>query len=344
VLTGPEAFARTAAVVPLTLNPDATAGWFEVPPETTAGAYAVRLLAAGGYREPAAWLVVEPPLKTIPPSAEARPFVSLPLVSGQAVRRTLDNRGERGWLTDVHFFHFVAGKGAQVEAEVSRVDRSRSPLHPDSIELELYIVHPEGWVPLPLQGRDVGRNSEKVLQIKDAFLPKGGLWRLAVGTTHGRGEYELRFTIVGLAPLAEDERFIPVAGNLFTARAGTKVRLAALHCDPRGVPISGAPGELVPSGGLRTTVTGARAQAFTDPDGVLAVDVRVAGEDMAGLDLRLTHRYPDSGSLPSIAARTPTPERPIRGLAAWITTYVSDYLGQGVLRLAAPNLQRERRF
>lgn len=341
---GPAVLATTTATIPLTVNDDGTAGRFVVPPVTRPGTYPLRLLAAGGYREPAAWLVVEPAVRTIPLSAEARPFVSLPLVSGQTIRRTLDGRAAQGWFTDVHFFHFVAGKGAQIEAEVSRVDRTLSPLHPDSIELELYIVHPEGWVPLPFQGHDTGRNSERELQVRGAFLPKGGLWRVVVGTSHGRGEYALRFTLVGLAPLTDEERFIPVAGNLMTVRAGDSVRLAALQCDPRGVPLSGALGILDPSGGQGTRVSGPRTEGYTDPDGVLAITMRVAGQSMQLVDLRLVHQYPSPESLPGVAARTPTPTRPVGGLAAWIVTQVTGYLGEGVQRLGPPHLDRQRRL
>jgi len=159
---------------------------------------------------------------------------------------------------------------------VQRVDTSRPWEHPDSLDPQIEIFAPDGFLPQNLVAWDDQPGVDLNASLNDAVLPLTGLYVIAAETTRGHGEYRLSFSFGSLAPPAEGERVFALSGADQTVPVGSAFETVALTLDPRGYPISGATlaytAQSSPDN-LGTVGFVQGAHALTNPDGSSFKDV-----------------------------------------------------------------------
>ena len=157
-----------------------------------------------------------------------------------------------------------------------RVDTSTTWEHPDSLDPQIEVFAPDGFLPQNLVAWDNQPGVDLNASLDDAVLPLTGLYIIAAETTRGHGDYRLSFSFGSLAPPAEGERVFALSGADRTVPVGSAFETVALTLDPRGYPISGATLAYTaqsPPDNQGTVGFVGGAHALTNPDGSSFKDV-----------------------------------------------------------------------
>ena len=280
---------------------------FSVPFSSPPGLYRVTA-KRGRLQTRGQWLRVDPP-RIEPPSRTDRHGMARLLLSGQTVREQLAPRGaQAGGLWDYQLYYFVAAEGSLVDAALERVDTSRSWLHPDELDPELYLVCPDGVIYPYLVGKDVAPGSDFNAAIRQT-LPQTGLYFLIAGTTKGFGAYDLTFSLTSAEIARGSNSAILLTGRREMVRKGMTARSVWMLLDPLGNPISGAAVDFVrtPEGkGVSSTFVGGGA-AMSSTEGLVAGSYRL---DQAGLIALPAALYGPALVEPSLEPAGPEKEKP----------------------------------
>jgi hypothetical protein len=271
--------------LPATVNTEGTALSFAVPAGLQDGAYHLWTKnASGTLSNVNRWFVVDTAAKTsvvVPPDQHN---LASRIYPGQTITGTLTGDNAAGGVADFNFFYFVGTAGSRINVSMERVDSSKPWEHPDSLDPQIEIFAPDGFLPQNLVAWDNQPGVDLNASLHDAVLPLTGLYVIAAETTRGHGDYRLSFSFSSLAPPAEGERVFPLSGADRTVPVGSSFETVALTLDPRGYPISGATlayaAQSSPDNqGTVGFVAG--AHALTNPDGSSFKDVVFASAGKA---------------------------------------------------------------
>ena len=261
---------------------------FTVPATLAPGYYTVRAKsAAGTLSSEARWLLLEDPSPIVPALAPEQHGLARPITSGQTVTGTfVENGDSSGATNDFNIYYFVAAAGTRVSVRLERADASLPWEHPDSLDPEVSLVAPDGFVYENLKGQDVAIATDLNAELTDVLLPQTGLWLIGAGTSRGHGNYRLSFTMTppGSVPFAQ--RVVPFTGRATTAQVGADVRLTLAAMDPRGYLLSGSAVNfraLYPDPGMATVEWPDGAGTFTAVDGLAQRRVRTTTQGSVDL-------------------------------------------------------------
>ncbi|HQP88629.1 MAG TPA: carboxypeptidase regulatory-like domain-containing protein, partial [Thermoanaerobaculia bacterium] len=233
--------------LPAPLEPGDTAVRFALPEGLGEGYYAVRVVEATGRSTSWGWMGVEARQRSIALQSPDEHRSARRLLPGQVVTGTFAENGDpNGNLGDYNFFYFIAPAGSVVNARLERVDTSLPWEAPSSLDPQLELIAPDGFIYANVRRFDDAAGSDLNATLTNAVLPQGGLWLLAAETTRGSGDYRLTFDLTP-APPAAGERAVPISGNGNTLPLGVPLTSAAIVLDPRGYPLSGATVTFAPS-------------------------------------------------------------------------------------------------
>jgi hypothetical protein len=214
---------------------------FGLPSSLAPGLY--RVAASRGSELASRWLTVEPHERTLPPSRGGQRQRALPIYSGQTVRGTfLPHSDPTGVFWDYNLFYFIATAGSVIDLSLSRVDTTKSWLHPDEIDPELYVAAPGGAVLPDLWSADRQPGSDFNAKLTSARLSKSGLHLIVAATTKGAGAYELHFeNHPGPACGPRDQYASLVGYEAFSINLKYPFPSVAAMLDPLGRPLGDAP-------------------------------------------------------------------------------------------------------
>jgi len=137
--------------------------------------------------------------------------------------------------------HLSVGAASRTpHPSLERVDTSKLWEHPDSLDPEIWITAPDGFIPQNLVALDNQPGVDLNASLHNAVLPLSGIYVLYAATTRGFGEYRLHFTITSMAPPSEGARLVPLLDSFATVPVGETTTPTAIMLDPRGYRISGA--------------------------------------------------------------------------------------------------------
>ena len=161
---------------------------------------------------------------------------------GQIVEGTLSGTAPNCpyGATDYNQYFFFATAGSRVNLRMERVDSSVPWSDPSSLDPQLEVVAPDGFIYGNLARFNDRPGVDFNATITNASLPKTGLYVILAETARGSGAYRLSFSFSSLAPASPEDRVIPAAGNHFTGHVGDAITAWAQVLDPRGHPLSGA--------------------------------------------------------------------------------------------------------
>jgi hypothetical protein len=227
--------------LPATVNTDGTVVSFAVPSDLQDGAYHLwTKTPSGTLSNVNRWVIVDTAAKTravVPPEQH---HLASRIYPGQTITGTLTGDNAAGGVADYNFFYFVGTAGSRINVSMERVDVSKPWEHPNSLDPQIEIVGPDGFLPQNLVAWDNQPGVDLNASLHDAVLPLTGLYVIAAETTRGHGDYRLAFSSSSMAPPAEGERVFALSGADRTVPVGSSFETVALTLDPRGYPISGA--------------------------------------------------------------------------------------------------------
>ena len=227
--------------IPAAVNQAGDALSFTVPASLQAGVYQLWSKTSGGVLSNASrWLIVAAQTTVRPVVAPGDHNLAEPIVAGQTVTGTLTGDNASGGVADYNFFYFVGTAGSTISASMDRADGSKPWEHPDSLDPQIEIMAPDGFIYQNLVALDNQPGVDLNASLHNAVLPATGLYVIAAETTRGHGDYRLSFSVNSLAPPAPDDRVLAFSGADQTVTVGTSFQTVALTLDPRGYPISGA--------------------------------------------------------------------------------------------------------
>ena len=143
-----------------------------------------------------------------------------------------------GVFSDFNAYYFFATAGSTIDVSLERVDTSKPWEHPDSLDPEIAIAVPDGFIPQNLVAWDTQPGVDLNASLHGAVLPLSGMYVLYAQTTRGFGDYRLHFAITSMAQASE--RVYPFTDNFATVPVGETTTPIAIMLDPRGYRISGA--------------------------------------------------------------------------------------------------------
>jgi hypothetical protein len=214
---------------------------FAIPPGTAPGIYHLKVRSAAGIDSANnQWIAVDSVQQTravVPP--ELHQYATR-IYPGQVVTGTLTGDNPVGDLADYNFYCFVATAGSRVSLTMNRVDTSLPWENPASLDPEIFVIAPDGFVYGNLQGVDNQPGVDYNASITNAILPQTGLYFVRAGTTRGSGQYRLSFNVTAMAPAPVGNRAIAFSGNHNTVPLNTLVNVQSVMLDSRGWPVAGA--------------------------------------------------------------------------------------------------------
>jgi hypothetical protein len=274
--------------IPITAgNAGQVASW-AVPGETAPGIYHLVAYRADANMESinGHWLAVDEPSKVCPVVPAAEHLMAKSLVSGQTVTGTFAAAGDpSGRLSDYNAYYFVATAGSRIEVSLDRVDTSKTWEHPDTVDPEIEIVAPDGFVYQNLLSLDNRPGVDLNASLHDAVLPQTGVYVLFAQTTRGAGDYRLHFAITSAAATIEPT-FAVISANTTTVAVGATVATRLLALDWRGWPLSGARAAVTAySGGSGGSVSFPNGSGgTTGVNGIFSVPATASTAGMVALD------------------------------------------------------------
>ena len=253
------------------VDPAGTTATFTAPASLGTGLYRVTVRRSSGLTTPtSAWLAIDEASKTVPAQTPEEHRYAQAIHSGQTVTGTFVADGDPdGTYGDLNSYYFVAGAGARVSAILERVDTSKTWEHPDSLDPELLIATPAGYVPQNLASYDIQPGVDLNARLVNAVLPVSGLYVITAATTKGAGAYRLHFEMTQPGTVAGGARVVPYAQHAVTMCQGSTVAPTAMVLDGRGLRLSGARVGLgvVTNPGDTGAVTFTATTVASNPDG-----------------------------------------------------------------------------
>ncbi|HVN31598.1 MAG TPA: carboxypeptidase regulatory-like domain-containing protein, partial [Thermoanaerobaculaceae bacterium] len=226
--------------VPGVVNSDATALSFVLPEGMPPGIYSLQVHDDPRHPSAGTWFAVAEQTTTRPVVPADQHQAATLILPGQTVTGTLTGDHPVGDVSDYNFFYFVGTAGSTINVTLERVDTSQPWEHPDSLDPQVEVVAPDGFVYQNLVSFDNQPSVDLNASLHDAVLPLSGLYFISVETTRGHGDYRLSFSFGSHAPAAAADRVVPVSGNDQNVPVGSLLDTATLMLDPQGLPISGA--------------------------------------------------------------------------------------------------------
>ena len=319
---------------------------FSVPRSAAPGLYQVAAIRAR-LRSHSQWLRIEPPFAEPAPRPDRRGTARM-LVSGQTIReRFVPRGGSPEGLWDYAVYYFVAAAGATIDVTLERVDKSKSWEHPDELDPEIYVVAPDGAVYGHLAVRDIRPGIDLNASLRNAVLPRSGLYFLVAGTTKGSGDYDLSFRLDPAPPATEGDRALLVTNPMAMTNSRRAAQAIRILLDPRGYPISGAAVDFVARNeaerGALEFPEGAATR--TTVDGFAAGTVRLLTPQMIGIASELFRCTLTDPLLRATSEHPPPPVQiprvPLAGSAAVIIRDID--LIRGEMLLSNFDFQKEPR-
>jgi hypothetical protein len=257
--------------VPSAANGDATALTFAVPTDLTSGVYSLSVKTASGVSSlNSVWLAADQAARTVPALAADQHRYAQALHSGQTVTGTFVANGDTSGISaDYNYFYFFATAGSTIDATLERVDTSKPWEHPDSLDPEIEITVPDGFVPQNLVALDDQPGVDLNASLHGAVLPLTGMYVLRAATSRGFGDYRLHFAVTLMVAAAEGARIIPFMDAFATVPVNGTTTPTAIVLDPRGYQLSGAQMTIAatPQPGDRGQIEFAPAALTSNPDG-----------------------------------------------------------------------------
>ena len=214
---------------------------FAIPAGTSAGIYYLKVRSGAGIDSTNnQWIAVDSAQPTRPVVPPELHHWATRIYPGQVVTGTLTGDNPSGDMADYNYYYFVATAGSRVSVSMERVDTSVPWENPSSLDPEIDVIAPDGFVYENLWAADNKPAVDLNASINDAVLPQTGIYFIAAGTTRGSGQYRLTFNVTSMAPAAVGNRAIPFAGNFATLPLNAPVNTAAVMLDARGWPVAGA--------------------------------------------------------------------------------------------------------
>ncbi len=275
-----------------------------IPPNVPAGTYNVTLRAAGGLStQNSMALKIETPERTYSEVPPAEHNIATRLQPGQTVLGTLTGTNPKDNVTDYNLFYFVGTAGSRLNISMERTDTSRTWENPDSLDPQLQIIAPDGFLYDNLQREDNRTGVDYNATIANAILPQTGTYLVRAGTTHGSGPYRLTFGFSSVAPVPPSERVIIVTDNDTTIPLDTFLTHAGSLLDARGYPLTGAYVQLEAEAAADNRGTPAfPPTALTqNGDGFFVFTTRMTGAGKAALTARAYDDVLANGPAPSFA-------------------------------------------
>ena len=265
---------------------------FTVPASLSSGYYSVRAKsAAGTLSSEARWLLLDDPSPIVPALAPEQHGLARPITSGQTVTGTFVENGDTSGATnDFNLYYLVAAAGARVSVRVERADASLPWEHPDSLDPQVSLIAPDGFVYENEGHQDVVRATDLNAEVTDLTLTQTGMWLIAASTSRGHGDYRITYTMTAPGSVPSTQRIVPFTGRGTTAPVGTDVRLTLAAMDPRGYLLSGAGVRYTasyPDPGAGTVVWPEGRNTFTAVDGLAQVRLRSTTQGIVDIGTNL---------------------------------------------------------
>jgi hypothetical protein len=214
---------------------------FEVPPDASPGIYYLKVTSAAGIDSTNnEWIAVDSMQTTRTIVTPDMKSIAARVYPGQTVTGTLTGTNPLNAIADYDYYYFVATAGSTISVAMNRVDTSIPWENPASLDPQLEIISPDGFVYQNLQSIDNQPAVDLNASLTNAILPETGLYIIAAETTRGSGQYQLAFNVTAMAPAPVGNRAIPIAGNFATLPLNAPVNTAAVMLDARGWPVAGA--------------------------------------------------------------------------------------------------------
>jgi hypothetical protein len=104
-----------------------------------------------------------------------------PITSGQTVNGSFAENGDSSGATnDFSLYYFVAAAGSRVSLRLERADTSLPWEHPDSLDPQISLVAPDGFVYENLNRQDVAPATDLNAELTDVVLGQTGMWLIVV--------------------------------------------------------------------------------------------------------------------------------------------------------------------
>jgi hypothetical protein len=236
----PDASCASSALT-ATVGTDGSHAAFAVPIGAASGIYYLKVRSALGVDSSNnQWIAVDSAQQTRPQVPASQHKIAQRIYPGQTVTGTLTGDNPEGDAADYNLYYFVATAGSQISAAMTRVDTSVPWENPASLDPQIDIVAPDGFIYSNLQALDNQPNLDLNASLTNAVLPQTGMYILSASTARGSGQYQLTFNITSMAPAPVGSRAIPITGNHNTVPLNASVNVEALLLDARGWPVAGA--------------------------------------------------------------------------------------------------------
>jgi RHS repeat-associated protein len=225
-----------------TVGADGTYAAFVVPAGAAPGAYYIKVRSAVGVDSSNnQWIAVDSAQKTYPAVAPGTPHqYAGPIYSGQTAIGDLTGDVPLNGLTDYNYYYFVGTAGSTVSVSMQRVDTSVPWENPSSLDPQIEIVAPDGYIYQNLQAFDDEPGTDLNASLTNVVLPQTGVYIISAETTRGSGQYRLTFNLTSVAPPAIGSRTFKVAGRGITTPLNRNFNPTAIMLDPRGYLLAGA--------------------------------------------------------------------------------------------------------
>jgi len=241
-LCNPVIYQCPGQIVSAVVNPAGTSASFTAPATLGTGLYRLTVRRSGGLTtDSTTWLAIDEAAKTVPEVLPADHKFARAIHSGQTITGTFVADGDPDHrLQDVNLYYVPGTAGSRIRVTLERVDTSKTWQHPDSLDPQLEIMTPDGFIPQNLVSYDRQPGLDLNAELANAVLPQTGLYFIYAGTSKGSGAYRLTYELLQPATVSPDQRVLPLANAFLTVPVGRPVTPSALALDPRGYRLSGA--------------------------------------------------------------------------------------------------------
>jgi RHS repeat-associated protein len=214
---------------------------FAIPAGAAPGIYHLKAKSPSGISSlNNQWIAVEPAQKTLGPMAANQHAYATRIYPGQTVTGTLTGDVPLNGMSDYNLYYFVATAGTRLNVSMQRVDASTPWESPASLDPQVEVIAPDGFIYTNLQAYDDVPGTDLNASLSGAILPQTGLYIIAAETTRGSGQYRLTMSLSSVAPAAAGSRAIVLSGSGNTVPLNRTISANALMLDPRGYPVAGA--------------------------------------------------------------------------------------------------------
>src|ERR1017187_3863989 len=193
---------------------------------------------AAGFDSTNLWIGVDVPQRTLAAISSDQHNYAKVVYPGQTIVGTLTGNVPLNGISDYNYYYFVATAGAHLSVTMQRVDTSVPWESASSLDPQIEVIAPDGFIYQNLQGFDDAPGSDLNASITAAILPQTGMYIIAAETTRGSGQYRLTFNLSAGVPAPAGSRAIALSGSGFTLPLNRTFTANAIRLDPRGYPIA----------------------------------------------------------------------------------------------------------